>query len=60
MKELYEQLGISSRVYDFGAEIEKSLKDRFDWDEKEILKYMTEILEERGILKHTERNGKEQ
>ena len=35
-------------------------KDRFNWDEKEILKYMTEILEERGILKHTERNGKEQ
>ena len=35
-------------------------KDRFNWDEKEILKYMTDILEERGILKHTERNGKEQ
>lgn len=35
-------------------------KDRFNWDENEILKYMTEILEERGILKHTERNGKEQ
>ena len=35
-------------------------KDRFNWDEKEILKYMTGILEERGILKHTERNGKEQ
>lgn len=35
-------------------------KDRFNWNEKEILKYMTDILEERGILKHTERNGKEQ
>ena len=35
-------------------------KGRFNWDENEILKYMTEILEERGILKHTERNGKEQ
>ena len=30
MKELYEQLGISSQVYDFGAEIEESLKERFE------------------------------
>lgn len=30
MKELYEQLGISSKVYDFGAEIEASLKERFE------------------------------
>ena len=29
MKELYEQLGISSRVYDFSHEIEESLKERF-------------------------------
>ena len=29
MKELYEQLGISSQVYDFGAKIEESLKERF-------------------------------
>ena len=29
MKELYEQLGISSRVYDFCHEIEETLKDRF-------------------------------
>ena len=29
MKELYEQLGISSRVYDFCHEIEESLKERF-------------------------------
>ena len=26
MKELYEQLGISSKVYDFGAEIEAAVK----------------------------------
>ena len=30
MKELYEQLGISSQVYDFGTEIEEKLKDRFE------------------------------
>ncbi len=30
MKELYEQLGISSQVYDFGQEIENTLKDRFE------------------------------
>ena len=29
MKEMYEQLGISSEVYDFGKEIEASLKERF-------------------------------
>lgn len=29
MKEMYEQLGISSEVYDFGAQIEASLKERF-------------------------------
>ena len=29
MKELYEQLGISSQVYDFGSEIEEHLKERF-------------------------------
>jgi hypothetical protein len=30
MKEMYAQLGISSEVYDFGHEIEESLKERFD------------------------------
>ena len=34
MKELYEQLGISSQVYDFGAEIEASLKERFEQFDK--------------------------
>lgn len=34
MKELYEQLGISSKVYDFGAEIEASLKERFEQFDK--------------------------
>lgn len=34
MKELYEQLGISSKVYDFGAEIEVSLKERFEQFDK--------------------------
>ncbi|MDD6104919.1 MAG: methionine gamma-lyase family protein [Ruminococcus sp.] len=34
MKELYEQLGISSQVYDFGAEIEESLKERFEQFDK--------------------------
>lgn len=29
MKELYEQLGISSRVYEFGKEVEASLAERF-------------------------------
>ena len=35
MKELYEQLGISSQVYDFGAEIEESLKERFEQFDKQ-------------------------
>jgi cystathionine beta-lyase family protein involved in aluminum resistance len=30
MRELYEQLGISSQVYDFGQKIEMSLKERFE------------------------------
>ena len=30
MKEMYEQLGISSQVYEFGREIEESLKERFE------------------------------
>ncbi len=30
MKQIYEQLGISKEVYDFGAKIESSLKDRFE------------------------------
>ena len=30
MKEMYEQLGISSQVYDFGKKIEDSLKERFE------------------------------
>ena len=30
MKEIYEQLGISREVYEFGAEIETSLKERFE------------------------------
>ena len=30
MKEMYEQLGISSKVYEFGREIEESLKERFE------------------------------
>ena len=34
MKELYEQLGISSQVYDFCHEIEESLKDRFEQFDK--------------------------
>ena len=34
MKELYAQLGISSQVYDFCYEIEKSLKDRFEQFDK--------------------------
>ena len=34
MKKLYEQLGISSKVYDFGAEIEASLKERFEQFDK--------------------------
>ena len=34
MKELYEQLGISSQVYDFGVEIEESLKERFEQFDK--------------------------
>ena len=29
MRDIYEQLGISSQVYDFGHEIEETLKDRF-------------------------------
>ena len=37
MKELYEQLGISSQVYDFGAEIEESLKERFEQFDKTAL-----------------------
>ena len=34
MKELYQQLGISSKVYDFGAKIEASLKERFEQFDK--------------------------
>ena len=34
MKELYEQLGISSQVYDFCHEIEESLKERFEQFDK--------------------------
>ena len=34
MKEIYEQLGISSQVYDFGAEIEESLKECFEQFDK--------------------------
>ena len=34
MKELYEQLGISSQVYDFCHEIEESLKERFEHFDK--------------------------
>ncbi len=34
MKELYEQLGISSQVYDFCHEIEESLKKRFEQFDK--------------------------
>ena len=34
MKEIYEQLGISSQVYDFCHEIEESLKDRFEQFDK--------------------------
>nr|WP_274421901.1 methionine gamma-lyase family protein [Blautia sp. XA-2221] len=30
MKEIYEQLGISEEVYDFGAQVEESLKERFE------------------------------
>ena len=30
MKQMYEQLGISREVYDFCAEIEASLKERFE------------------------------
>lgn len=30
MKEMYAQLGISSEVYDFGKEVEDSLKERFE------------------------------
>ena len=30
MKSMYEQLGISSRVYEYGHKIEKKLKDRFE------------------------------
>lgn len=30
IKEMYEQLGISSQVYDFGFQIEQSLKERFE------------------------------
>lgn len=30
MKEIYEQLGISREVYEFGAEIESALKERFE------------------------------
>lgn len=30
MKEMYQQLGISSKVYDFGKKIEASLKERFE------------------------------
>ena len=29
MKEIYEQLGISEEVYNFGAQVEASLKKRF-------------------------------
>ena len=38
MKEMYAQLGISSEVYDFGHEIEESLKERFDKFDKEVFK----------------------
>lgn len=34
IKEMYEQLGISSEVYDFGQSIEESLKDRFEQFDK--------------------------
>lgn len=34
MKELYEQLGISSQVYDFCHGIEESLKERFEQFDK--------------------------
>ena len=34
MKELYQQLGISSQVYDFCHEIEESLKERFEQFDK--------------------------
>ena len=30
MKEIYEQLGISEEVYNFGAQVETSLKKRFE------------------------------
>ena len=30
MTEMYRELGISEKVYQFGKEIEKSLEDRFD------------------------------
>ena len=29
MKEMYENLGISEKVYSFGSEIEKTLQQRF-------------------------------
>ena len=47
MKELYEQLGISSQVYDFGAKIEEALKERFaefdriaEYNQLKVLKAM--------------------
>ena len=34
MTEMYRELGISEKVYQFGKEIEKSLEDRFDQIDK--------------------------
>ena len=49
MKEMYAQLGISSEVYDFGHEIEESLKERFDkfdktaeYNQMKVIKAMQE------------------
>ena len=42
MKEMYEQLGISSEVYDFGAQIEASLKERFQKFD-EVAEYLSLI-----------------
>ena len=53
MKEIYEQLGISEEVYNFGAQVETSLKKRFEeFDRK------AEYNQMKVLLCHAEKQGK--
>ena len=53
MKQIYEQLGISKEVYDFGAKIESSLKDRFEEFDK-----TAEYNQNEGSSCYAEKQGK--